>query len=83
MDDDVARIKLSFAEETDNDVEIQKTQPIGKRKGLSRSLPPSKRPKLEQQSKALPTPAEPKSKRGKGPSKLPFSDVRPLISPLI
>ena len=66
-----------------SEVDVMETQPTGKRKGTSKPIPPSKRAKTEVQSKAPPPTSEARPKRGKCPSKLPFSEVRPLISPLI
>ena len=67
--------------ESDDEPPVE-VQQKGKRKGKGPSkVPPSKRPKTELKIKE-PT-AEVKPKRGKGAPKVPFSDIRPPIGPLI
>ena len=80
-DDEPGGDTFSQGEETESDDEPPVVHQKGKRKGKAPAkLPPQKRPKVEMKVKE---PAEAKPRRGKGAAKVPFSDIRPLIGPLI
>ena len=81
-DDEPGDGSFSQSDETESDDEPKIiVHQKGKRKGKAVvKPPPSKRPKVELK---LQEPAEVKPKRGKSAPKVPFSDIRPLIHPLI